>query len=74
MKWDGSSCADPSRKHSPLSVWPAGRLASNHWRTACLTALGNVEPVDLLAEFALPWCLELALLVVGALPDDRDRF
>ncbi|HLK70084.1 MAG TPA: cytochrome P450 [Bryobacteraceae bacterium] len=31
------------------------------------------RPVDLLQEFAKPWCLRLAMLVTGASPHDRER-
>jgi len=31
------------------------------------------RPVDLLSEYALPWCLTLAMLVTGADADDRER-
>ena len=30
--------------------------------------------VDLLADYALPWCRELAMTVIQAAPDQRDRF
>ena len=38
-----------------------------------LDQLPKGQTVDLLADFALPWCLEFALLVVGAAPGDRER-
>ena len=38
-----------------------------------LDGLPRDRPVDLLAGFALPWCLEFALLVLGAAPSDRGR-
>jgi cytochrome P450 len=31
------------------------------------------RPVDLLSEYAQPWCLTLAMLVTGAEPEDRER-
>jgi cytochrome P450 len=38
-----------------------------------LESLSADRPVDLLGEFAKPWCLTLAMLVTGADPADRER-
>jgi cytochrome P450 len=40
---------------------------------SALDALPTDHPVDLLGEFAKPWCLSLAMLVTGADPGDRER-
>jgi cytochrome P450 len=40
---------------------------------AAIAHLPTDRPVDLLGEYAQPWCLDLALLVVGAGPGDRSR-
>ncbi len=47
------------------------RIASMARRA--LDALPSERAVDLLAEFALPWCLDVALLVVQAAPEDTAR-
>lgn len=38
-----------------------------------LDRLSLIEPVDLLADYALPWCLEVAMLVVQGRPEDAAR-
>jgi cytochrome P450 len=40
---------------------------------SAIGALATDRPVDLLAEFAKPWCLTLAMLSTGADPADRER-
>lgn len=35
--------------------------------------LPSGRPVDLIVDYAKPWCLEVAILVTGANPRDRDR-
>jgi cytochrome P450 len=58
---------------------PLERL--NGWRDCLEPVAGRIldrlpsdRPVDLIAEFALPWCLELAFHVVEASPANRARF
>lgn len=58
---------------------PAERLAE--WQRQIepiarrlLDRLPTHRPVDLLAEFALPWCLEFALLALDAPLEQRSRF
>jgi cytochrome P450 len=43
------------------------------WATHLLDGFPPNGPVDLLSDYALPWCRELALQVIQARPDDRDR-
>ena len=40
---------------------------------SAIRALPTDRPVDLLGEFAKPWCLTVAMLVTGADPADRER-
>lgn len=55
---------------SRLSEWQAQLQQP----TRCaLDALPRDRPVDLLGEFAKPWCLTVAMLVTGADPADRER-
>jgi cytochrome P450 len=64
---------------SPVHDALAGRLEAWRIRMEPLAQqrfdrLPPTEPVDLLADYALPWCRELALMVVGAPPEQRDSF
>jgi cytochrome P450 len=38
-----------------------------------LDALPSGRPVEILSEFAKPWCLSVAMLVTGAAPEERAR-
>ena len=55
---------------SKLAEWQAHMEEPTR---AAVHALPTDRAVDLLAEFAKPWCLTLAMLVTGADPADRER-
>ena len=66
LRADVQEALCPSR----VAEWRAQMEALS---TAAVENLPTDRPVDLLAEFAQPQCLDLALLVVGADPRDRAR-
>jgi cytochrome P450 len=75
---ESDTLAEPPRRAETLAALTASRLAD--WQTQIqplaynmVAALPSDRPVDVIHEFARPWCLRLAVITTGANPQEAER-
>jgi cytochrome P450 len=74
----GSDKDETDVRAKTLAAIPASKLAE--WQMqlepsayAIIDRLTSVSPIDIVREFAQPWCLAAAVMVTGADPSDAER-
>lgn len=75
---EGDTLAEPPQRTETLAALNASRLAG--WQAQIqplahnmVAALPSDRPVEVIHEFARPWCLRLAVITTGADPQEAER-